>query len=101
LSERYNDFKNTGAQIIAINTEASAEQRDFRKTKNIEYLFLSDPDAAAVKKYGVFSDTDNTHIVPSTVIIDRRGIVRWKYVGKNPSDRPQPDVVLEALKKIR
>jgi len=64
-------------------------------------MFLSDSEITAVKKYGVFSDTDPTHIVPSTFIIDRRGIVRWKYVGKNASDRPQPDVVLEALKKIR
>jgi peroxiredoxin len=101
LSERYNDFKKAGAQIIAINAEASTEQRDFRKTKNIEYLFLSDPEAAAVKKYGIFSDTDPTHIVPSTFIIDRGGVIRWKYIGKDAHDRPQPDVVLEALKKIR
>ena len=101
MSERYNDFKKAGAQIIAINAEASTEQADFKKTKNIEYMFLSDPEIVAIKKYGIFNEQDNTHVIPSIFIIDKNGVIRWKYVGKNAGDRPQPDAVLEALKRIR
>ena len=101
LSERYNEFKLAGAQIVAINTEASTEQHDFRKVKNIEFMFLSDPTIETVKKFGVFNDQDSAHVIPSTFILDKKGVIRWIYVGKNAGDRPTPDVVLQALKNIR
>jgi peroxiredoxin len=101
LSERYSDFKKAGAQIIAINAEDSNQQHDFRKSKNIEYMFLSDSGAATAKKFGVYNEPDPAHITPSIFIIDGKGVIRWMYVGKNANDRPQPDTVLEALKKIR
>jgi len=64
-------------------------------------MFLSDKDAAAVKSYGIYNDQDPTHVVPSTFILDKKGVIRWIYIGKDPHDRPAPDVVLAELKKIQ
>jgi len=36
---------------------------------------------------------------PSTFIIDKDGIIRWKYVGST-GDRPSPQIVLQELKAI-
>jgi len=102
LSGQYKDFKNAGAQIVAINAvQGSSEQQDFRTSHHIEFMFLTDKEASAAKSYGIFSESDPAHIVPSTFILDRRGVIRWMYIGKDPHDRPAPDVVLEELKKIK
>lgn len=41
-----------------------------------------------------------TVVVPSTFILDERGIVRYAYIGKKVSDRPPVEALIEALQQM-
>ncbi len=61
------------------------------------FPILSDSGRTAIIDYGVLA---SNHIaIPSTFIIDKEGIIRWKYVGST-GDRPDPETVIEQLKAI-
>ena len=66
---------------------------------------LADPGFLVSSMYGVafqmriHTDTSNT---PGTFVIDRKGRLRWSYIGKgnrNWSDRPKPDAIVAKVKE--
>lgn len=68
----------------------------------IPFHVLYDPGTGVVKKYGVYDIlSDSPRLAaPSTFIIDRHGIIRWKFVANRYTDRPSADQVLEQLRLI-
>ena len=66
----------------------------------IDFPLLSDPDHRVIDRYGIFNIDDPrgreiTH--PATYVIDRDGVVRWKFVEVNYRVRPSNEDILEAL----
>lgn len=57
------------------------------------FSLLLDVDLVAVKEFLI----EGSLAKPTTMILDEDGIVRWAYVGKQPSDRPSVATVLTAL----
>jgi len=54
-----------------------------------------------VKQYGVYNTFRDRLAAPSTFIIDKQGVIRWKYLGKNRyTDRPSVKQVIEQLQTI-
>jgi peroxiredoxin len=68
-------------------------------------LLLSDPDLALIKRYGLLNEASAggkrpvPH--PTTYVIDREGIVRWKFTEVNYRVRPTNEMVVEALRNLR
>lgn len=70
--------------------------------KTIDYPLLSDPGHRVIDRYGLFNPEDRRNIPhPSTYVIDRQGVVRWRYLEVNYRVRPSNEVVLEALRALR
>lgn len=68
------------------------------------FPFLSDPGHAVIDRYGLFNDQDPrgrqiTH--PATFIIDREGVVRWRFVEVDYRVRPSNEEIVEALSSLR
>jgi len=68
-----------------------------------DFPFLSDPDHAVIDRYGLFNDGDPrgrqlTH--PATFIIDKEGMVRWRFVEVDYRVRPSNEDVIEALSDV-
>ncbi len=65
----------------------------------LTFLVILDPDRDTIGPYGVLNA--NTFLaVPSTFVIDRQGIVRYRHIGTSAADRPDVQEVLEAVRKI-
>ncbi len=69
-----------------------------------EFPFLSDPGHSVIGRYGLFNPDDPrgrqiTH--PATFIIDREGVVRWRFVEVDYRVRPGNQEILQALASIR
>lgn len=67
-------------------------------------LLLSDPDHAVIDRYGIFNDAEPRgrpvpH--PTTLIIDRDGVIRWKVTEVDYRQRPENAEILEALEVVR
>ena len=67
-----------------------------------DITFLSDPGHRVIDRYGLlnpFSDRGIPH--PTTLVVDRRGIVRWKFIEVDYKIRPTNEMILEALEALR
>ena len=95
-----------GAQVVYIAAERRGgvwKPEAFLAKHPISFPFLLDEDSAVTKEYGLyhaigFDAFDIAH--PATLVIDRRGVVRWIYRGDNQFDRAPLDSVLRAVREI-
>lgn len=70
----------------------------------LDYTFLSDPDAGVINRYGLFNQDDPRGRAiphPTTYVIDREGVIRWKMTEVNYRIRPENDDILAALMEIQ
>lgn len=70
----------------------------------LDYTLLSDPGHRVIDRYGVFNaeaapDREIPH--PTTLVIDREGIVRWKMTEVDYRVRPTNDDILRELALLR
>jgi len=80
LQSLLDDFKGRGLEILSLNEGESAEQAEsFMKRKAYGFHVLLDADSAIGASYGV-------HGIPTLVVVDKDGIVRWIRVGYSPND---------------
>ena len=61
---------------------------------------LSDPGHKVIDSYGLLNPNSRGLPHPATYIIDKKGIVRWKFVEVDYSIRPTNEQVLKALRSI-
>ncbi len=69
----------------------------------IDYTFLSDPGAGVINRYGLFNQDDSRGRAiphPTTYVIDREGVVRWKMTEVNYRIRPENEDILAALSAL-
>jgi len=77
-----------------------AEEND---GKIIDHTLLSDPDAAVIRRYGLFNQDDPRGRAiphPTTYVIDREGVVRWKMTEVNYKIRPENEDIMAALAEL-
>ncbi len=68
-----------------------------------DFPLLSDPGHRVIDRYGLFNPVDpkGRQIAhPATYVIDRDGVVRWKFVEVNYKVRPSNEDILQELEKI-
>lgn len=78
--------------------KASAKYLD--NTLQSRVVLLSDPDHKVIDQYGLLNPNSRGLPHPATYVIDKKGVVRWKFVEVDYKIRPDSDQVLKALKSI-
>jgi peroxiredoxin len=67
-----------------------------------DFTFLSDPGHRVIDRYGLLNPADPRGIPhPTTLVIDKAGVVRWKFVEINYRIRPTNQMILDALGKVQ
>jgi peroxiredoxin len=61
------------------------------------FPFLSDPDHKVIDRYGLLNPNGRGSPHPATYVIDKKGVVRWRYLEVDYKKRPSNEEVLEAL----
>ena len=83
--------------MLAISTDDLSGAQSIADNIGIGFPILYDPEADVVREYGVHNPPDGGRAKPATFIIDRDGIIQWKYVGSGIGDRPSMQRILEQL----
>jgi len=65
-----------------------------------DYLFLSDPGHRVIDRYGILNPDGRGWPHPTTFVIDREGLVRWKFVETDYKVRPTNEQILEAIAEL-
>lgn len=67
--------------------------------RRLDYTLLSDPGHRVIDRYGLWNPAGKGWPHPTTYVIDRLGVVRWKFTEVNYKIRPTNDMILRALAK--
>lgn len=107
MQSDYESIAALDTELLFINPEDLDQTRDFvAKSKvtreDLSFRVLADPDRAIPTKFKIEIDTDKgTEVSPTAFIIDKEGVLRFKYVGSDPFDRPSTENLVEILAMIK
>ncbi len=97
------------AEIVGVAPEGRAELQKMadkvldKAPGQLQITLLSDPDHAVINRYGLLNEpaAQKGRFLPhpTTYVIDRGGVVRWKFTEVDYKIRPTNEMVLEALRK--
>jgi peroxiredoxin len=67
---------------------------------SFDFLLLEDKNHKVIDRYGLLNTSSPLGIPhPTTYVIDKRGVVVWKFTEVDYRIRPTNEMILEALKK--
>ena len=93
-----------GVQILAISPDPNAKSQELAQKLHARYRFLVDGDLAVTRRYGLLhahgGHKGQDVARPATVVLDRRGVVRWLRLAESIQIRPDPSDVARAVRQI-
>ncbi|HXF83552.1 MAG TPA: peroxiredoxin [bacterium] len=98
-------FTGLQGQVIGISVDSPFAQKAFADAHRLNFTFLSDFNRHAVKAFGIEDPNFAGGALPgvakrSIFVVDRRGIVRYKWVSDNPGIEPNYDEVAAAVAQL-
>ena len=99
-------FNNVNAQVIGISVDPPFSNKAFADQNKLNFPVLSDYNRQAVKAYDAYHENfigldRYTAAKRAVFVIDRDGVVRYKWVSDNPSVEPNYDEVLKAVESLK
>lgn len=93
---KYQDFKNLGAEVIGISSDSEASHEKFVNEYNLPFIFLSDKYKEARKAFGV--QPSLLGLIPGreTFVFDKEGLLRMRYNSLDASQHTS-----KALQKLK
>ncbi len=80
LDEIYGKYKPMGFTMVGINVESEQSDAErFLASRPVRFPILFDPDNKVSGSYGVSA-------MPTTVLVDRQGRLRWQHRAYKPGD---------------
>ena len=71
-----------------------------RFTGDLDFPLLEDKDHKVINRYGIFNPNSKGWPHPATYVLDRQGVVRWRFIETDYRKRPTNAQILQALRKI-
>lgn len=98
--------KKKDVELIALSVD-TREQLQMMADKVVkggakpDFTFLSDPGHRVIDRYGLLNP-DNPRGIPhpTTYVIDRQGVVKWKFTEVNYKIRPTNKMIMDAVMKL-
>jgi peroxiredoxin Q/BCP len=100
LRDRYAEFQQRGAQVIAIAPDTLEHAREFFQSNEIPFLCLPDPDRQVFRQYDVKSAMISLGQRPGLFVIDKDGVVASAYLGFQQWEIPTVDDTLAYLDRL-
>ena len=104
LGAALSEAEKAGVEIIAVSPDPNARSHEMAQRLRLAYRFVADSDLAVTRRYGLVHARGGEHgedvPTPTTVVLDRDGIVRWLWIADNFQVRPDPDDVLQAVRAL-
>jgi peroxiredoxin len=72
-----------------------------RSPGNYDFPFLEDKNHKVIDRYGIFNPDGQGLPHPATYVIDKQGMVRWKFIEVDYRKRPTNAQIMAELEKIK
>ncbi|MGY1707618.1 redoxin domain-containing protein [Geodermatophilus sp. SYSU D00697] len=103
LGHRAEEIRALGADVLAVAVTATFSQQAFARSLGVDFPLLSDWDRTVCADYGVRYDVWKGHAglaKRSVFVIDRDGVVRYRWVTDDALVLPDLDAVVAALRDL-
>lgn len=105
MRDSLGDLQAMGAKVFGISTDSHHSHRVFKQQNQINYPLLSDWNKDASKAFGVlydkFGDFGLRGVSKRSVfVLDREGVVRYRWVTEDSKIPPDHTRVLEEVKNL-
>lgn len=93
-------------QILAVSIDDHETTKKFvvklkeRFSEDLDFSMLEDRNHKVIDRYGIFNPAGKGWPHPATYVIDKQGVVRWKFVEVDYTKRPTNEQILQALRTI-
>jgi peroxiredoxin len=94
-------------QILTVSIDSHEDSKKFiQKLKerfpgDLDFPMLEDKNHKVIDRYGILNPDGRGWPHPATYVIDKQGIVRWKFIEVDYKKRPANDQILQALRQTR
>ncbi len=106
LTENISEFEKRNIKLLSIASDSVGLLRKFKEENNFKVNIISDRGAKIAKEYSVnwfapggASKINIKQAVPSKFLINKEGIIVWKYIGKDKTDRPSIEMMTSIIDK--
>jgi alkyl hydroperoxide reductase subunit AhpC len=82
-------------------TEAMLERVRSEHDQALDFPLLSDPGSAVIGRYGLLNPDGRGWPHPTVLLIDRDGVVRWRFMEVDYRERATNEDILAALAELR
>ena len=101
----FSQLQAAGARLVGVSVDSSYSLKAFAQTYNLQFPLLSDFNKKVVRLYGVLQDPwvslGYKGVSKRAVfIIDKKGILRYRWVTDVPSDEPPYGEVMKSARKL-
>ena len=105
LRDQLDQFNTMNAQVLGISVDAPLSQKAWMDQNNVTFPFLSDYNRQVVTQYGVplpdFAGMEGYVAAQRSVfVLDKDGVVRYKWVSDTPANEPNYDEVRQAVAQL-
>jgi peroxiredoxin len=104
LGAELSEAERAGVEIIGVSPDSNEQSQRMAEGLRLGYRFVADRDLAVTRRYGLIHAGGGTNGEdvprPTTVVLDREGVVRWFSVATNYQIRPDPGDVLRAVRAL-
>ena len=104
LGAALSEAEKAGVEIVAVSPDPNEHSQQLAERLRLGYRFVADPDLAVTRRYGLVHARGGQQGEdvprPTTVVLDRAGVVRWLWVSDNFQVRPDPNEVLRAVRAL-
>ncbi len=98
FAQDWSEFRELGCEILGISTDSVDKHQDFSKRLQLAFPLLSDTSKTVVRQYGVDSVLGTRR---AYFIIDKDGILRYKFVEFLPITKRENQELLTVLRGIK
>lgn len=97
MRDRYEEFQERGAELLAIAPDTLEHARAFFERDNLPFRCLPDPDRAVYRLYDVKSSMVSLGQRPGQFVIDAEGVIQFAHLGRQQWEIPAVDDTLAAI----
>jgi peroxiredoxin Q/BCP len=100
LRRDYRKFTERDTEILSIGPEDEESFRKYWKKERLPFVGLADPKHRVADRYGQAVRLLKLGRMPSQVLVDQQGVVRWRHDGTSMRDIPDNRDVLSEIDRL-
>lgn len=96
MRDEWDQFATANTVVVPISVDATPSLKEYKAKYSMRSDFLSDFKRDASRAYGVLND-ERFYSNRAYFLIDKEGILRWRHVEENNSEKRSNAELLEAI----